>query len=182
MLILISGVSGSGKNTIIAKLLENNNFNLKFLTSCTTRNIREGEIDGYTYHFLTEEQFDQKLKNNEFAESVQLHSHRVGVLKNSLLNAENENIIKDIDVYGVNNIKKYLLDSPVKIVTVFLDVDKETLKERLKSRGEKDIELRLKRYDLENSFKNNYDYVIFNDNIEKTTNKILKILEKEIKD
>ena len=181
MLILISGVSGSGKNTIIAKLLENNKFNLKFLTSCTTRKIREGEVDGYTYHFLTEEQFDEKLKNNEFAENVQLHSHRVGVLKNSLLNAETENIIKDIDVYGVNNIKEYLKDSSVKFVTVFLDVDKKTLEERLKSRGEKDIELRLKRYDLENSFKNSYDYVIYNDNIQETTNKILNILEKEIK-
>lgn len=182
MLIFISGVSGSGKNTIINKVLEKNKHNLKFLTSCTTRKIREGEIDGYSYHFLTEEQFDEKLNNGEFAESVQLHSHRVGILKNSLLNAEKENIIKDVDVYGVNNIKNYLKNSAVKFITIFLDVDKDTLKERLISRGEKDIELRLKRYELENSFKNSYDYIIYNNNIEDTTNKILSILEKEIKE
>ncbi|MEG1751701.1 MAG: AAA family ATPase [Clostridia bacterium] len=174
MLIFIAGVSGSGKDTIILELLKRNK-NLKRLVSCVTRPPRTNELLQKKYYYISEKEFFDKVANNEFFEYTQLHSHWCGVLKKDIANAKTELLIKDIDVNGQRSFKSKCLNVP--ILSVFLDVSKTELKKRLIARGEKDIELRLSRFDYENQFKQEFDLVVKNLNMEKT----IQIIENKIK-
>ena len=174
MLIILSGSSGVGKNTVINALLEKNS-NLKLLKTCTTRPPRLGEIESpyCPYYFLTKEEFDKKNKNDEFAEVEEVHRTFRGMLKSSLDEiAENKcNYIKDIGVLGQANLKR-LLEGKAMVLSIFLTAPKEVLIERLKGRGEMDIDLRMSRTEFEESYKENYDLVIENIVLEKTLKKI----------
>ena len=183
MLILLSGVSGAGKDTVKTELI-NKVENMESLPSYTDRPIRANDIPGETYNFVSKEEFEQMIKNNEFYEYDIHHDHYYGTSR-KLLNNKISNgkiIIKDIDVNGVESLKK-ILEKDVKIVTIFLKVPKEELRRRLKQRSDKpsneEIELRLSRFDYEQSKIDNYDYVIDNMDLEETIKEILKIIEKE---
>ena len=183
MLVLLSGVSGSGKDTIKKELLSRMN-NLTTMPSYTDRLPRKGEIDGEIYNFITTEEFKKMIKDEEFYEYSMHHEHYYGTSK-KVLNQKIENgkiIIKDIEVNGTENLLKLLKDK-LKIVTIFLRVPKEELRNRLKNRQEnvdiKEIELRLNRFDYEESKIGMYDYVIKNDNLEKTVQIIMTIIKNE---
>ena len=183
MLVLLSGVSGAGKDTIKQELLKRMS-NITTMPSYTDRSPRPGEQNGGVYNFVTTEEFEQKIRENEFYEYSVHHEHYYGTSKNVL----NENIkkgkiiVKDIEVNGTENLIKLLKDD-IKIVTIFLRVPKEELRRRLEHRIEKaslkEIELRLNRFDYEESKIGMYDYVIKNDNLEKTVQIIMTIIENE---
>ena len=185
MLVLLSGVSGSGKDTIKKELLNRMN-NVTTMPSYTDRSPRPGEENGYVYNFITTAEFEQKIKEDEFYEYSVHHEHYYGTSKKIL----NENIkkgkiiVKDIDVNGTKNLIELLKDE-VKVVTIFLRVPKEELRRRLVHRVEKasikEIELRLNRFDYEESKIGIYDYVIKNDDLEKTVQIIMAIIENEYK-
>ena len=183
MLVLLSGVSGAGKDTIKQELLKRMN-NITTMPSYTDRSPRPGEQDGVVYNFVTTEEFEKKIKENEFYEYSVHHEHYYGTSKKIL----NDNIkkgkiiVKDIEVNGTENLIKLLKDD-IKIVTIFLRVPKEELRRRLENRIEKaslkEIELRLNRFDYEESKIGMYDYVIKNDDLEKTVQIIMTIIENE---
>ena len=183
MLVLLSGVSGAGKDTIKKELL-NRMDNVTTMPSYTDRDPRPGETNGGVYNFVTTEEFEQKIKEGEFYEYSVHHEHYYGTSRKIL----NENIkkgkiiVKDIEVNGTENLLKLLKDD-VKIVTIFLRVPKEELRRRLENRIDKpdeaEIILRLNRFDYEESKIGIYDYVIKNDNLEKTVDIIEKIIEHE---
>lgn len=185
MLVLLSGVSGAGKDTIKKELLKRMD-NVTTMPSYTDRLPRPGETEGGVYHFITKEEFEQKIKEEEFYEYSVHHEHYYGTSRKIL----NENIkkgkiiVKDIEVNGTENLLKLLKDD-VKIVTIFLRVPKEELRRRLENRIEKasikEIELRLNRFDYEESKIGLYDYVIKNDDLEKTVQIIMTIIENENK-
>lgn len=179
MLLLISGCSGVGKNTIINELL-NTQPNLKFLKNYTTRVRRDTEKDERLcpYYYVTLEEFDNKIKNDEFYEYEEIHGNFYGTLKasiNEIAESEN-NYIKDIGVLGKLSLEK-AFDGKAEVVSIFLTAPREVLIERLKGRGEPDIEKRLSRMDFEMGHIDNYDYVIENVNMQKTIKKILKIIK-----
>ena len=180
MLIILSGCSGSGKSTLIRGLLQKNS-NLKFMKTCTTRKKREGETDE-SYVFVSKDEFDKMLKNNEIYEYEEIHKNFYGTLNSSLEKViEGKNhYIKDVGVLGVLNLKK-ALKNKAKVVTIFLTVPKHELIRRLKERHEPDIDLRLSRMEFELSYIKNYDYCIENINYEKTLKKLEKIIIKEEK-
>lgn len=182
MLIIISGCSGVGKNTVISQLIKRNP-NLKFLKTCTSRNPRVGEdvVNG-NYIYLTKEEFDKKVKNDEFFEYEEIHTNFYGVLKSSLEDVikDEYDYIKDIGVLGQINLVRELSDK-VKVLSIFLTAPRDVLIERLKGRGEADIDLRLSRMEFELSYIKNYDYVIENINLDKTVQKIEKIIKKHTK-
>ena len=185
MLVILSGVAGAGKDTIKKELIKRMN-NVESLPSFTSRPMREGDIEGGTYHFVTKEEFEQMIEKKEFYEYDVHHNHYYGTSR-KLLNDKIKSgkiIVKDIDVNGTEHLKE-LLGQDTKIVTIFLRVPKEELKRRLEERIDKpspaEIMLRLNRFDYEESRIDLYDYVLKNDNLEKTVQIIMTILENEKK-
>lgn len=183
MLVLLSGVSGAGKDTVTKELLKKMK-NLETLPSYTDRSIRKDDIPGVTYNFVTTEEFKNLIKKGEFYEYDIHHDHYYGTSK-TLLNNKISNgkiIIKDIEVNGVENLVK-ILKNDIKLVTIFLKVPKEILKKRLENRidqlSEEEIDLRLKRFEYEESKLDMYDYVIKNNDLEKTVNVIAEIIRNE---
>ena len=185
MLVLLSGVSGAGKDTIKKELIKRME-NVESLPSYTTRSMRPGDIDGETYKFITTEEFENMIKNNELYEYNVHHEHYYGTsrkLMNEKINS-GKIIVKDIDVNGVENLIN-LLKEDTKVVTIFLRVPKEILMKRLQNRVDKpdlkEITLRLNRFDYEESRIGMYDYVIKNNNLEKSVQIIQTIIENECK-
>lgn len=178
MFIIISGISASGKNTVIQQLIKRRN-NLKVLlkSSCTTRAPRESDSEFQTYNYLTVAEFENYIKEGQFIEHEKVHGEYYGTLKKAfdiVIEDKGNDYIRDIDVKGSLNIKKYL-NGKVKVLSIFLDAPDEELRRRLKERGESDerIEVRLSRGELEREYKKYYDLVI--DNID--LNKTLEIIE-----
>lgn len=183
MLVLLSGVSGAGKDTIKKELIARMD-NVESLPSFTDRAPRENDIPGKTYNFVSTEEFEAMIARGELYEYSAHHNHYYGTSR-KLLNEKMQNgkiIVKDIEVNGVENLVK-LLGDDTKIVTIFLKVPKEELRRRLESRidkpSPKDIELRLNRLQYEESKIGIYDYVIKNNNLEKTVNIIMEIIKSE---
>lgn len=181
MLVILSGVSGAGKDTIKKEILKRME-NVETLPSYTSRDIRVGEQEGVQYHFITKEQFEEKILKNDFYEYDLHHGNYYGTSK-KLMNdkmKQGKIIIKDIEVNGTENLLKLLKDD-IKIVTIFLKVEKEELKRRLIERGDniQDIEIRLSRLEYEESKLKLYDYVLKNDEFEKTVQIIMTIIENE---
>ena len=183
MLVLLSGVSGAGKDTIKKELIKRME-NVESLPSYTDRTPRVNDIPGVTYNFVTTEEFEKMIKNGELYEYSVHHEHYYGTSK-TLLNDKIKNgkiIVKDIEVNGVENLLKILKDE-VKIVTIFLRVPKHELQRRLENRIDKpslkEIQLRLNRFDYEESKIGLYDYVIKNNDLEKTVQIIMTIIKNE---
>lgn len=185
MLVILSGVAGAGKDTIKKQLIERME-NVESLPSFTSRPRREGDIEGQTYHFVTREEFEKMIENEEFYEYDIHHNQYYGTSR-KLLNEKIKSgkiIVKDIDVNGTEHLKE-LLKEDTRVVTIFLRVPKEELKKRLEARVDKpspqEVILRLNRFDYEESKISLYDYVLKNDDLEKTVQIIKTIIENEQK-
>lgn len=183
MLVILSGVSGSGKDTIKKELIKRLE-NVETLPSFTSRAMRDGEVAGEAYYFVTKDQFEEMIKKDEFYEYDIHHDNYYGT-SIKLLNEKIKSgkiIVKDIDVNGTENLKKLLKDE-VKIITIFLRVPKKELKRRLEQRGQEktpgEIILRLNRLDYEESKISKYDYVLKNNDLEKTVQIIMTIIKYE---
>lgn len=178
MLILISGCSGAGKNTVIQAVTGRND-NIKFLQSCTTRKHRPNERPD-TYQYLTKEEFDHLVKTDQMFEYEEIHQNFYGLTKQALQNIidddkKNIHYIKDIGVLGQINLTR-ALKNKVPVVTIFLEVPREELISRLQKRGEKDIDLRLSRMEFEMGYIDYYDHTIQNVDLNSTTKKIEDII------
>ena len=114
MLVILSGVAGAGKDTIKKEIIKRMD-NVKSIPSFTSRPPREGDIPGQTYIFLSKEEFEEKIKNDEIYEYDIHHNNYYGTSK-KILNEESKSgiIIKDIDVNGTEKLKETLKD--IKIV------------------------------------------------------------------
>lgn len=185
MLVLLSGVSGAGKDTIKKELMKRLDYVVS-LPSFTDRSPRQGEVPGEIYNFVTTEEFERMIHAGELYEYDVHHEHYYGTSK-KYMNEKIQSgkvIVKDMDVNGTENLLRLLKDE-VKVVTIFLKVPKEVLQERLINRSEKpsmkEIQLRLNRFDYEESKIGLYDYVIKNNDLEKTVQIILTIIENELK-
>ena len=184
MLVILSGVAGAGKDTVKSEIIKQMP-HVKTIPSYTTRQPREGDILGQTYIFISKEEFEEKIKTGEICESDLHHNQYYGASKSYIeKEATNNIVIKDYEVNGTENLVK-MLDGKIKVVTIFLKVPKQELEERLKKRidnpSQEEIELRLSRYDYENSKIGNYDYVIRNNDLNKTIEIIKAIIENESK-
>lgn len=181
MIVILSGVAGAGKDTVKNKLIERNS-NFTTLPSFTSRNPRATDIPNVTYNFVSKEEFERMIKNDELYEYSLHHNNYYGTSKKLLQEKikEGKVIIKDIDVNGTADLLK-VLGNDVKIVTIFLKVSKESLLNRLKKREdhlpEEEIEMRLSRLEYEESKIGLYDYVIENEDLEKTIVEIEQIIK-----
>ncbi len=181
MIVILSGVAGAGKDTIKNKLIERNS-NFTTLPSFTSRSPRATDIPNVTYNFVSKEEFERMIKDNELYEYSLHHNNYYGTSKKLLQEKikEGKVIIKDIDVNGTESLLEVLKDD-VKIITIFLKVSKEVLLNRLNNREdhlpEEEIKMRLNRFEYEESKIGLYDYVIENDNLEETILRIEEIIK-----
>lgn len=152
--IVISGPSGAGKGTLINEILKNQNF-LKAV-SCTTRDMRIGEVNKSDYDFISLKEFKDKLKKNDFFEAVEYDGNYYGIL-NEYLNITDKHKVFDIVVSSGINLKKKYPDNTVLIY--ILPVNLETLNKQRGNRGINRLDIGKKELELVK----NYDYLIIND-------------------
>lgn len=181
MLVILSGVAGAGKDTVKKEVVKRLDYVDTFPT-VTSRPIRKGDVPGLTYIFVTEEQFKEMIENDELYEYDLHHNNYYGVAKKPLQEkiANGKVAIRDVDVNGTESLVKKL-GNTMKIITIFLHVPKEELRKRLEERIDKpsqeEIEMRLSRFEYEESKAKQYDYIIDNMNQAETIEKVIKIIQ-----
>tara|TARA_B100000953_G_C17933110_1_gene394504 strand:+ start:116 stop:697 length:582 start_codon:yes stop_codon:yes gene_type:complete len=189
LLVILAAPSGTGKSTICRKLIKNNK-DWIFSISVTTRIPRDEEIDGEDYTFISNTEFEHFAKFGDFLEWEIVHGNKYGTLWSSVEGAlDNKKVmIFDIDVKGAMAIQE---EYPDNTLLLFIEPpgdnineQKEALNERLVNRGNEQelaIKHRLKRFETEMEFKEKFDYVFVNENLDKTIQKVEKLIKGKIK-
>ncbi|MDE6638610.1 MAG: guanylate kinase [Muribaculaceae bacterium] len=179
-IIVLSAPSGTGKSSIIKKLLEYPELNLGFSVSATSRAPRGTEQHGVEYYFISHEEFKSRADAGEFVEWEEVYPGTCyGTLKSEVqrVTDEGQNLIMDIDVKGGINVKKCFGDQAI---TIFiLPPSKEELERRLRGRGtdaEDVIKKRLDKADFELSFASQFDISVVNDDLDRAVEKVKKII------
>ena len=163
LLIIISGPSGVGKDAVIFKM-KDSGVPFHHVVTATTRPKRPGEKDGVDYYFLSQEQFQRRIKAKQFIEWAKVYDNHYGVLKEEIEKALNggQDVIVKVDIQGATTIKKILPDA----VFIFLRPQSiDELAERLKKRrGQTEVELNLRLGEAREEMKNLslFDYVVLN--------------------
>ncbi len=177
---IISAPSGSGKSTLtneVLKLVPN----LVFSISYTTRALRGSEQNGKQYHFISMKEFERMVADGEFLEHANVHGNCYGTARRFLREAgqSGNDLLLDIDVQGAAQVKKNLTDA----ISVFvLPPDRKTLEWRLRNRGEdreEVIQRRLQDARREIEEYDKYDYVLINDQLEKSIERLKAIVISE---
>lgn len=183
-LIIFSAPSGSGKSTIINYLLQQN-LNLAFSISATSRPPRGTEKHGVEYFFLSPEEFRQRIANDEFLEYEEVYTDRFyGTLKEQVEKqlAAGQNVIFDVDVVGGCNIKKFYGE---RALSVFIQPPSvEELRKRLNGRGTDSpevIESRIAKAEYELGFAKKFDVVVVNDDLDKAQAEALATIQEFLK-
>ena len=180
MLLVVSGPSGAGKGTLVAKLLEKDP-SFCFSVSVTTRHRRENEIEDVHYHFISDEEYDKLLSEDAFIEHASVHGHRYGTLKSEVYDRmeKGQNVLLDIDPQGA----RAVMDKEKECVSVFiLPPSYHDLKVRLHSRNtenEEEIQRRLNNARGEIAQMNRYRYLIVNDDLELAFEQLCAIVRAE---
>jgi len=188
--VILSGPSGVGKTTIYNRMKFNQekmDYNLNdfhFSVSCTTRPRRHDEIDGMSYRFLTEEQFQKHLDADDFLEFAEVHGAHYGTLKTELQHLKSgKDVLFDIDVQGMRKIKAKVANDPFigpRLITVFIvPPSLEELERRLRGRktdSEEAIKRRLTNAVKEMEAWREYDYILINKDSSETAAEIQKIM------
>ena len=166
-LFVISGPSGAGKGTLVS-LVRERHHDLDLTVSATTRKPREGEIDGVSYHLISEEAFTRRVEAGEFLACAHVHGHRYATLKSEgdERMARGHSVIREIDIQGGMNVRKVYPDA---VLLFIIPPSAEELERRLRGRGserEEDIALRLENAKREMAMKDSYDTIIINDSLD----------------
>jgi guanylate kinase len=176
-ILILSGPSGCGKSTLLKEVYKDIG-DYYFSISTTTRSPRVGEVNGVDYFFVTKEEFENDIKNDDFLEYAKVHDNYYGTSLKPIKKALDEGrlVIFDIDVQG-HEIVRNKLDSIV--TSVFITTPSlQVLEERLNSRNTDSsdiIEKRIKNAKGEVEFFQDYDYLIINDNLEIAAKELVSI-------
>lgn len=180
---IVSAPSGTGKTTILRRIIKEIP-NLYFSVSVTTRKPREGEINGVDYYFVSVEEVLEMFKRKELLEWAMVHGNFYGTPVWEVENKINsgKNVIVDVDVKGFMKIKRRYPDA----ISIFIMPPSiEELKNRLLKRSGKtvfdeELKKRFEKATYEMSFRDLYDYIIVNDDLDKACNELKEIILKNI--
>lgn len=176
-LIVITGKSASGKDTVVAKILSLHP-NLKRVITTTSRKIRVGEINGVDYHFTTEAEFRQKISNGELVEYVEYGGNLYGTFKTELENSLNSDLIWKIDPSRAGKIRDLIHQD---LLVIYINTSDDVILQRLKKRGLSEEEIDKRMADdaaIWQEFKDKYDYIVENvpGKLDQTVDQIVKII------
>jgi guanylate kinase len=177
---IISAPSGSGKSTLVNRLMASDK-NLVFSVSYTTRDPRGTEVDGQQYHFISREEFERRIANDEFLEHATVFGNYYGthqsVLEQGL--AEGKDVVLDIDVQGARQLNEKIPDA----ASIFiLAPSRDELAKRLRARSEDSeevIQRRLAGAAQEILDYRRYEYVLVNDDVDQASGQLKAIVEAE---
>ena len=169
-IIILSAPSGTGKSTIIGRLMQCADLNLGFSISATSRSSRGAEQHGREYYFLSAEEFDTKIAGGEFVEWEEVYAGtKYGTLRQEVerVTGGGRNLIMDIDVKGALNVKKQFGAEALSLF--ILPPDLKVLEARLRGRNtdsEESLRKRIEKAEYEISFADNFDRKIVNDDLD----------------
>jgi len=175
-LIVLSGPAGVGKSTVAGQVCRR--LGLLRTVTATTRPPRDGEVDGREYHFLTKEEFQRRIARGAFLEHALVHEQLYGTPRAPIDRAvaAGEDRLLVIDVQGAMQVQEQCPEA----LFIFLDApDDATLRERLAQRGTEDAaerETRLVRASIERTYKEHYDHVVINDDLERSVAEVCDII------
>lgn len=180
LLIVISGPSGAGKGTICKSFMERNK-DVVLSVSATTRSPRKGEVDGVNYHFMTKEQFKDKIEADDFLEYAEVYDNFYGTPKSNVeeLLESGKDVILEIDIQGALKVKENAEDG---VFVFVLPPSMEELKQRIIKRGSETEESLMKRFKSaykEINFVSKYNYAVVNDEVETAVEKLESIIAAE---
>ncbi|MGL4647661.1 MAG: guanylate kinase [Mycoplasmoidaceae bacterium] len=184
LLFIVTGPSGVGKKTILDKIITKKELNLTYSVSVTTRIPRTGETNGADYYFVSDEEFCQRVANDEFLEWAEFAGNKYGTLKSEVIKHINngKNVLLEIEVQGGHNIiTKFNKDEYCSIFITPPSI--EELKNRLIKRGTESLEKinqRIEKATSELSYSTIYDEVVLNDDADNCAQKVEAIIKEHI--
>lgn len=183
--VVLSGPSGTGKTTVVARLLDETPVRLIKSISATTRPPRTGEIDGEDYYFLSDDEFQSKRQAGEFLECAEVHKsgYWYGTPFSEVQRAHDAGgwSLLEIDVEGALNVMARYPDA----VSIFLSSPPGVYEKRLRDRGTEDeavIQRRLQTAERELTFADRYRYRVVNESLDDTVQEICRILKSVAQD
>ena len=186
LLIVVSSPSGAGKTSVCRRILENND-SIQISISATTRKPRKNEVDGIDYNFISREDFQNRIKNNEFLEYAEVFDNFYGSLTKDVekITKSKKDVLFDIDWQGTQQLYQ---SKPSNLVSIFiLPPSKDEIENRLRQRkvdsgdDESIINKRMSKFKDEISHWVEYDYVVINNKLEICVDEILNIIHVERK-
>ena len=179
-LIVISGPSGAGKDTIVSKVIENND-KIWLSISATSRKPRKGEVEGINYFFLEKEDFEEKINNNYFLEYAEYAKNYYGTPKEKIVEKLEKGIdvVLVIEIQGAKKIKELV---PEAIFIFIMPPSEKELLKRLKNRKTEEKEKIVERFNIaykEINEVSKYNYVVVNDLLEDAVDKVEAIIKAE---
>jgi guanylate kinase len=177
---IISAPSGSGKSTLVGRLLAMDP-RILFSVSYTTRKPRGHEVDGQSYHFIDREDFEKRLAQGEFMEWAEVFGNYYGTHRGTLDQAikEDKDLVLDIDVQGARQLRESI---PEAVSIFILAPSRQILEKRLRRRSE-DAEpvIRRRLFEAAEEIRNydKYDYVLVNDDLERSVDTLAAIVKAE---
>jgi len=185
LLIIMSGPSGVGKGTIREELMKNDDLNLHYSVSMTTRGMRPGEVNGREYYFVSREEFDKNIAKDNLLEWAEFVGNRYGTPRDKVEQMRNEgkNVMLEIEVNGTAQVLNKVQDDGV--ISIFIAPPSiEELENRLRGRGtesEEVIKSRVAKASQELGFKNQYKFIVINDKLDKAVDDVRQIILKAMK-
>jgi guanylate kinase len=178
--LILSAPSGGGKTTIARRLLERRN-DVGYSISCTTRRPRAGETPGRDYFFLTPEEFGERRRRGDFAESAEVHGNWYGTLRSEIdrVLGTGKHVIMDIDVQGAAQLAKVY---PHAVLVFVLPPSADVLLQRLKARKTEDrasLARRMMNALDELRHAEDYQYVVVNDDLDSAVARVAAVIDAE---
>lgn len=181
VVVVISGPSGVGKDATIARMRQEGN-KFHYVVTATTRDKRPGEVNGVDYYFLTENNFRERIKNDDFLEYAKVYNNMYGVLKSEVRQAlaKGEDVIIKVDVQGAATLKRKI---PNAIFIFLMPPSIDELEERLKKRNadsENSVNIRIGKAEEELKVREMFNHIVVNTkgDLDKTVQSVKELINK----
>ena len=186
LLIILSGPSGVGKETVRNRLEKIRKFELTYSISMTTRAPRNQEVDGVNYYFVDEAEFKKQIENDNFLEYAKFVGNYYGTPKDKVEKLRNEghNVLLEIEINGARQVMSKVHDETV-ISFFLMPPSLEVLEERIRKRKTESNEViqeRLNKGKEEMTMTDDYDYVVLNDKVNRAAKEISDLITRKIKE
>ena len=186
LLIILSGPSGVGKETVRTRLMKIKKFELLYSISMTTRSPRNQEVDGVNYYFVSEAEFKKNIENDNFLEYAKFVGNYYGTPRDKVEQLRNEghNVLLEIEINGAKQVMSRVRDEAV-LSFFLMPPSLEALEERIRKRKTESDEViaeRLNKGKEEMTMTDDYDYVILNDKVNRAAKEISDLITRKLKE